>query len=179
MVTIRPEAFADCAEVARVHIAAWRSGYRGLLPDAMLAGLDQQDWAQRRHDQLVDEQSPMRCLVAELDGEIVGFITFGPWRVNGRRDVLDPLIGEVLACYVHPARWGSGVADALLRAALDRLEQPEVRLWALAGNERALRFYARHGLHPDGVRAHRTLSTGVELVTVRCVLLRPAGRAND
>jgi RimJ/RimL family protein N-acetyltransferase len=172
-VTIRPETVADCAAVASVHIAAWRSGYLGLLPDHVLADLDLRQWTQRRHEQLADPRSPFRVLVAERQGEIVGFISFGPWRRDSRRDEIDSTIGEILACYVHPAAWGSGVADALLRAALDQLDQPEVRLWALTGNERALRFYARHGLRPDGVtRAYRSPNIGIDLVTVRCVLWR-------
>jgi ribosomal protein S18 acetylase RimI-like enzyme len=173
MVTIRPETAADCAAVANVHIAAWRVGYRGLLPDQVLSDLDLRQWTDRRLEQLADPTSPFRVLVAEVQDEIAGFISFGPWRSDGRREVVDSRIGEILACYVHPAAWGSGVSDALLRAALDQLEQQEVRLWALTGNERALRFYARHGLLPDGVtRAYPSTNIGIDLVTVRCVLLR-------
>lgn len=175
---IRPETPADCASVAQAHIAAWRSGYRGLLPDQVLAELDLRQWTRRRQEQLADQRSPFTVLVAQVEDEIAGFITFGPWRRDVRRDDVDPQIGEILACYVHPAHWGGGVADALLQAALDRLPQPEVRLWTLRGNERALRFYARHGLRPDGITsAYRSAHIGTDLVTVRCVLHRPGADA--
>ena len=57
------------------------------------------------------------------------------------------------AMYVRPAAWGSGLADELHAAALDQLRAHgavRARLWVLALNGRARRFYERHGWRADG-----------------------------
>ena len=45
-------------------------------------------------------------LVAEVGGEVVGFIHFGPSTENEE-------VGEVYGLYVHPSSWGTGAAQAL------------------------------------------------------------------
>ena len=55
--------------------------------------------------------------------------------------------------YVLPAAWGGGLANDLHAAALDQLRAHgavRARLWVLALNGRARRFYERHGWRPDG-----------------------------
>jgi GNAT superfamily N-acetyltransferase len=57
------------------------------------------------------------------------------------------------ALYVHPSAWGTGVAATLHDAAVAELRAQGVtgaRLWTLERNERARRFYERHGWRPDG-----------------------------
>lgn len=54
---------------------------------------------------------------------------------------------------VHPDRFGTGVADALHAQAIEVMAAAGVRsarLWVLAENHRARRFYERHGWWPDG-----------------------------
>ncbi|MEV4417699.1 GNAT family N-acetyltransferase [Catellatospora sp. NPDC049609] len=172
--TVRPELPQDCRAVAELHIRAWQVGYAGIVPDAVLAALDVEQRVRWRLDRLADRDSPFRNLVA-LDGDTVtGFVCHGPYRDQARDGApLLPEHGEILAIYVHPDRWGTGAGDALLRAALDELPQPEVRLWVLADNHRALRFYARHGLHPDGTRAaYRPAGTDVDIPELRLALRR-------
>jgi ribosomal protein S18 acetylase RimI-like enzyme len=145
---IRPETLDDVESVVAMHIKTWQTAYRGLLPDEVLDGLDQAEWVQRRLTMPWDDPA-LHALVAEVDGEIVGFVRFGPERLG--EDA-----GEIYAIYVDPAHWGTGVGDALMRLALQTLPHKEIRLWVLEHNARALRFYARYGLHPDGTRATYT-----------------------
>lgn len=54
---------------------------------------------------------------------------------------------------VHPQRFGTGVADLMHAEAIERMVAtgvPVARLWVLAENRRARRFYERHGWHVDG-----------------------------
>jgi ribosomal protein S18 acetylase RimI-like enzyme len=139
---IRPETADDCQALAELHVLAWQKAYRGLLPDDVLDGLSVADWAQHRRNRLHND-GPRTTVVAERDGVVVGFVRFGP-------DRADETYGEIQAIYVHPDHWGCGAGDALIREALKNLPQQEIRLWMLEGNERAQRFYARHGLHPSG-----------------------------
>jgi RimJ/RimL family protein N-acetyltransferase len=72
-------------------------------------------------------------LVVERDGEIVGVAGLeGEW---------------LLGFYVVPAYWGSGVADELHTAVVERGAR---RLWCLEENHRARRFYERHGWEVNG-----------------------------
>ncbi|WP_117211805.1 GNAT family N-acetyltransferase [Allorhizocola rhizosphaerae] len=137
MTKLRPETAADHLQAAEVHALAWRRAYAGILPGSALDALDPAEMAERRAGRAGDS------LVAEQDGRVVGFVNYGSYRG-------DESIGEIYAIYVHPDFWGTGIADALFTAALDALPQAEVRLWVLAENQRAQRFYARHGLSRDG-----------------------------
>lgn len=53
--------------------------------------------------------------------------------------------------YVAPGAQGTGLAQALLDAALP--DRRDAYLWVFADNGRALRFYERNGFAPDGLDA--------------------------
>lgn len=114
MLTIRREEPDDAEAVARVHVHGWQAGYAGFMPDEVLGRLNVVAWAQRRRDiGTADPEHPFTTLLGEVDGLVVGFATFGPYRRNQDRDDLDPAVGEVLALYVEPACWGDGTAAPL------------------------------------------------------------------
>lgn len=173
-IEVRAETPEDCRAVAELHIRAWQVAYAGIVPAEVLAGFDVEARARWRRERLADPESPFRNLVALDGGTVTGFVCFGPYRAQELDGApLQPQHGEILAIYVHPDRWGTGAGDALLHAALAELAQPEVRLWALAENHRAMRFYARHGLHPDGTRAaYRPTGSDVDIPELRLTLRR-------
>ena len=84
-----------------------------------------------------------RVWVAERAGEIVGTA------VALRRT---PMAVELRDLYVVPTEWGTGVASALMRAAIGSVGAgaDEARLWVGSANERARRFYEREGWTADG-----------------------------
>jgi ribosomal protein S18 acetylase RimI-like enzyme len=156
MVTIRREEPEDAEAIAAVHVRTWQAGYAGIMPDEVLARLNVDVWAQRRHDLgTADPDHPFTTLLAEDPG-VVGFTTVGPYRNNQDPDDLDHGYGEILTMYVEPARWGTGVGRELMTAALAELTArgwTQLRLWVLEENARARRFYERAGLVADGERA--------------------------
>lgn len=157
MLTIRREEPDDAEAVARAHVHGWQAGYAGIMPAEVLARLNPAAWAQRRRDLgTADPEHPFATLLAEVDGTVVGFTTFGPYRNNQDRADLDPRYGEILAMYLEPAHWGTGAGRALFAAARSGLAErgwTEYRLWVLAENARARRFYERAGLSPDGTES--------------------------
>ncbi|MEH1102498.1 GNAT family N-acetyltransferase [Micromonospora sp. CPCC 205561] len=180
MLTIRREEPDDAEAVARVHIHGWQAGYAGIMPEEVLRRLNVAAWAQRRRDLgTADPEHPFTTLLAEIDGAVAGFTTFGPYRNDQDRDDLDPAYGEVVAMYVEPARWGDGTAPALLaaaRAGLVRRGWSDYRLWVLEENHRARRFYERAGLSPDGERSTYPVPLAGGRPPVGLIELRYAGR---
>jgi GNAT superfamily N-acetyltransferase len=180
MVTIRRETPDDAEAIARVHVHGWQAGYAGFMPDEVLRRLNVTAWAQRRRDLgTADPEHPFTTLVTEVDGQLSGFTTFGPYRNNQDRGDLDPRCGEVVAMYVEPAHWGDGTARQLLVAALAGLARrswTEYRLWVLEDNLRARRFYERAGLSPDGERSTYPVPLAGGLPPVGLVELRYTGR---
>ncbi|RUL79965.1 GNAT family N-acetyltransferase [Dyella choica] len=88
----------------------------------------------------------MEWRVAQVHGEIIGYAKLRPLAApapNPRKGAL-----ELQQIYVLREWHGRGVADRLMHWALDRarmLGAPEIYLTVFDHNERAKRFYARHG----------------------------------
>jgi GNAT superfamily N-acetyltransferase len=162
MLEIRPITEADIDAVAEVHVRTWQAGYAGIVPAEHLAGMDPARNAEHRRAR--EPRPGQHTLVADVDGTIVGFVAFGPDRSDPRR-------GELYAIYVHPDHWGEGAGRRLIEAARTGLADAgfaDMRLWVLADNARARRFYERAGLAPDGATDYYTPgTTEVQLPEVR------------
>jgi GNAT superfamily N-acetyltransferase len=146
---IRPAGPADARPVAEVHVASWRHAYRGLLPDDALDRLSVDDREARWLGAFADPDPTGGALVAEVEGRIVGFASFGP----SRDDDAPAGTGEVPAIYVEPAALGTGVGRELLGAATRALREAgfgRATLWVLEANEPARRFYEKAGWRWDG-----------------------------
>lgn len=157
MTTVRRATAADAAAISRLHVSSWREAYTGLLPDDLLANQSferrLQYWA-KVLDPL--EVSPSVFWVV-ADGEtVLGFASAGPSRDADR---VGEDFWEVFAIYLSADHWGLGLGSALFRQALLSAAQEAVAasLWVLDGNERAIRFYERHGFSHDGTVRVETL----------------------
>jgi GNAT superfamily N-acetyltransferase len=153
----------DALAVARVHVRSWQVAYRGLIPQAYLDGLKPEVWAAKYGFQRTDPDRPT-TLVAVDDACVRGLAMTGPYRGDGL-----PNFGELLAIYVDPEHWDSGVGRLLAAAAREQLRRngfAEAALWVLDGNARARRFYERDGWALDGARQTKTVA-GAALEEVR------------
>jgi GNAT superfamily N-acetyltransferase len=103
-------------------------------------------------------------LMAEDESGMLGFTVPGASRDADATSE----VGEVRTMFAVPAAWGRGVGSALMAAALDDLRErgySEATVWSFADNERANRFYERHGFTRDG--AERTEETWARIREVR------------
>lgn len=153
----------DAPAIAAVHIAAWQTAYRGLVPDEVLDRLDTErraaDWVP-----LLADMDQHHLVIASGD-EVCGFVSCGPARDN---DLDRERTGEIYAIYVAPSRWRSGIGRRLCAAAIDSLESAgcrEITLWVFEGHSQARGFYEALEFQVDG--ASRTETRGVPLTAVR------------
>lgn len=138
---VRPATLGDAAAIARVHVASWRSTYRGLLPEDFLASLAEEPYTERWTRVIGDGAS--RVLVVEADGDIVGFASCGHERAGE-----DGFAGELYAIYVLDRAQRNGHGRELVRAAAGALREmrlADMIVWVLRDNGAARRFYERLG----------------------------------
>ena len=134
---VRPARPDDAAGIAGVHVAAWRSAYAGILPDAFLAGMSQRRQAAYY---LARIQAGPGVFVAATPN-VVGFATTGRPRTPGLAD------GEIETLYVLDDWRDQGIGRGLLQAAgrhLDGAGCSSAFLWVLRENPSRW-FYQRMG----------------------------------
>jgi ribosomal protein S18 acetylase RimI-like enzyme len=163
---VRNATISDAQGIASAHIATWRETYTGLMPerffDASALEARQRMWSSI----LGLDPVPGTVVVADKAGEIVGFAFAGSSKhpdaskgIEAARDV------HLFSIYLLASEHGTGVGHALLTAALG--DQP-AQLWVASANDRARRFYERHGFREDGHAFHDPDIAGlVELRMIR------------
>ena len=163
-VEVRTATPPDAPAIAQVHVRSWQSGYAGIVPADYLDGLDTDTWTESWARWLAaGPADDVITWVANAGPDVVGFATVGPARDADARQSER----EIYSIYLLPDAWGSGVARELMRTVVDAAgERTPLSLWVLADNERARRFYRRHGFVPDGKEKMRELG-GADLIEVR------------
>jgi ribosomal protein S18 acetylase RimI-like enzyme len=142
--------------IATIHVKAWQAAYRGIVPDEFLGSLsiDARESTWRQH--LVAGRAT--AWVAQESETIVGWISAGA----SRDPDASPSTGEILAVYVDPGHWGTGIGRLLCENAERHLLSvgcTEMTLWVLRDNQRAVRFYRSFGFFLD-IGPEKTLERG-------------------
>ncbi len=147
---IREATIADARGIAAVHVASWRTTYRGVVPDEYLANLSvdarEQNWVR----QIATASDQTAIYVAEEEaradgdevGRIVGFAAGGP-----RREGNAAYAGKLYAIYLLEEAQGHGLGRQLVHAVAERLAPHGITsmlVWALEANP-ACRFYEALG----------------------------------
>ena len=141
---VREMTEADCKAIGELYAAAWKAGYKGLLPSELLDKITPEKYEVRTHAN--------------------GFLDGGSFvAVEGERIVAhcharasnEPKMrgwGEIHTLYTHPDCWRMGFGSAVLKRAEEWLIGQgfnSVYLYVLEGNERAARFYRAQGYFPN------------------------------
>ncbi|WBL19579.1 GNAT family N-acetyltransferase [Citricoccus sp. NR2] len=154
---------ADLPAVLAMKLASWREAY-GELRDAEFfdraeATLEQQveHWAGLQH------RGTGIWLAEDLTDRVVGMASLDPGETGELGEPGAPGPAQLTTLYVLAEAQGTGVADALLRAALNHAAPsltpdpaipdpplPDVVLTVLENNPRAIAFYTRHGFEQVG-----------------------------
>ena len=147
---------------AYVHYQSWQETYAGLIDSRYLESvtLDKCTEIARRY--------PDGILVAKEGETVIGFAGYGPYRDASQKEM-----GEIFSLYVLAAYHGRRVGYELVNAALaELLNDKKIAVWVLDGNEKAIRFYERHGFRFDGVKEEICL--GAPRIERRMIYERPA-----
>lgn len=163
--TVRAAKTEDARAIAEIHVASWRAAYRDIFPSDYLAALS----VEQRHDfwrGLIAKPGASKVAVAEVDGAIDAFCSYGPTRDDDEAQG----VAEIYAIYAAPGKWRRGAGRALLEHAGRDAAVRECRAmtaWAFRENESARGFYERVGFAPDGAVRTDTSRLGRPLDEVR------------
>jgi ribosomal protein S18 acetylase RimI-like enzyme len=152
---IRPATLEDAAAIAYVQVESWRSTYRGIVPEAFLAELNEARLTQRWQTLWPDVDGHIFVAAEGDDREsIFGFACGGALRLP-----VESYDGELYAIYLVEAGQRRGVGRSLLDALVASLVAAGCKsllVWVLEANP-AVAFYERMG----GVRvARKTIDIG-------------------
>jgi len=161
---VRPATLRDAKAIAEVHAVPPRAAYEGILPEDQLSALAPTTREAKWREAI--EFSEPQVQVAEIGGEVVGFVGF-----DRSRDPKTPsTTGELWAIYVKPEHWGKGVGVALWDAARDGLEEEGctvVTVWVPLRNDRAMRFHELAGFKREMKTAKTTAFGAVKIEEIR------------
>ncbi|MEJ7796593.1 MAG: GNAT family N-acetyltransferase [Nocardioides sp.] len=149
--SLRPATPDDAPAVAALWYAGWQDAHLGNVPDELVEARTRSSFDERALARIAD------TAVAEVDGEVVGFVM-----------VVDDEVDQI---YLHVSRRGSGLASVLLAEAEWLVlagGHPVAWLAVAPGNERARRFYERRGWRDEGPFSHEApVGSGHVLVPCR------------
>ena len=147
MIMIRSATVADAPAIGHVHHLSWMETYQGLIDEEYLKTRSEEHSVERFQNEGCKD-----ILVAELDGEIVGFAKFG---VSRDEDL--PEAGEIQALYLLEKGQKKGIGRRLLEFAMRiQTDRRVFFLWVMESNDKAIRFYQHLGFSFDGSKkTHR------------------------
>lgn len=175
----------DAAAFSRADAAFVSTAYAGLMPPefalhqhAGVAAATARNQAQFAHDLAVEEaggEPPRRTWIAWDADRIAGVVTSSvvrqEWEPAIGATPIEGLARQLDHLYLDRSAWGTGLASGLLELALP--ERMDAYLWIVAGNDRAWRFYEKHGFTGEE-QAYKCGPLWYERVLYRMVRRRSA-----
>jgi ribosomal protein S18 acetylase RimI-like enzyme len=147
-VVVRTASLFDVSAIAALHLASWRTAYRGIVPEAYLRDVTLEGRQARWTRALSAPESRHTDTLVAVDGdEIVGVCSFAP-RQNGTAST-----GEIHSLHIQPERRRTRLGTLLLDNAVRRLAERgfvSAVLWVLEANAGARQFYEVLGWLPSG-----------------------------
>ena len=157
-IDVRPATLADARGIAEVHVRAWQEAYAHLVPADDLARLSI-DQREVRWRELISASTPDVWVATDEDA-IVGWATSSIGHA-----ATTPRDRELEGLYISAVRYGTGVGQALIDAAVGK---SPAFLWVADDNPRARAFYARNGFRPDGTTKIDAIA-GTDILVARLV----------
>lgn len=117
MYKIRKKELADCKDTTYVVVKAWNDTYRGIVSEKFLSNLweTKEEIIKREEKNFTDYKEKY---ILEVDNKVVGFITFGPSRLEEYQNY-----GEIYAFYILKEYQNQGYGRKLLKKSFDILRK--------------------------------------------------------
>ena len=142
---IRVATEADLQAVAQIHIASWQDAYKGIIPDALLAGRSVEGFLSGWRSTFAKHPANINVAASQVGG-IQGFCCAGPV-VDAVRN--SSFAFEIYGLHVSPNSRRQGIGAALLRDAFararDRERMNSAIVWTLSDLRLSRTFYEREG----------------------------------
>jgi GNAT superfamily N-acetyltransferase len=157
---IRLARLDDVYAIAEVHVASWRTTYKGIFPDTLLDSLSVEKRAQSWSEMLATpEPSSVTLVACDVAGGIVGFISGGAGR-TGRLGY----DGELCVIYLLQHAQGQGLEKLLVQQFVSELGArgfTSMAVWVLSANP-FRKFYEALGAK---IVAQQEIERGGQLFT--------------
>lgn len=163
---IRPADIDDAREIASIHVQSWQQTYADILPAEGLASLSIDQRTLQWAGWLQAETSPVHVLVAEHNGEVVGFSS---WGASGGPDAPEDEV-MLFSIYLRPDSMHHGYGSQLLTAIeVDMIASgaSSAMLEVLVENAGTRAFYERHGWQPEPDSESEETFFGMDMVIMR------------
>lgn len=149
-ITIRPATLEDANIIADIYIEGWQTTYKGFVPEKVLQSFDREKEAKGCRSFQMSE-GPHFIEVAEWNGEVVGYVSGGPY--SGETVKFD---GEVYEIFIRKEYQNKGIGRMLLHRAGEWFQSQghtSVGIWAWHLNP-CRAFYERVGGQVAGTVVH-------------------------
>lgn len=146
---LRPAGPDDAEALAR-SLVDGLAGYRDFAPEGWEPPT--LDFGLAVLGELLTDPDSWACIAEDDAGALAGQSCVIP-AAKARNAIDDPALGHLLALFIEPPYWGTGLARRLHAAALDAARErgyTEIRLFTAKGQARARRFYEREGWYDTG-----------------------------
>lgn len=148
----------DIEQVQLVAKSSWHSTYRGIIPDHIQESFVNNAYS---YEMLMKRLKETLFLVAEQDGNIVGFANFNP--LKNEKKV------ELGAIYLYEEYQGNGIGTELLKKGLEELRYlKKMYVNVEKDNQPAIKFYKSKGFMIE--TEYDDVFEGHTLKTVRMML---------
>ena len=128
-------------------LPAIRDLYNALIPTTTVAWTEELETAEEREAWFAEQQrNGFPVLVAEDDGEVVGYAAYGWFRSDGRWPGYDLTVEHSI--HVAESHWSQGVGRALVEALVERARQAGLHVIVAAvdaDNADSIAFHERVG----------------------------------
>lgn len=145
-IQLRKANLADAEAIAAIRIEAWRTTYRGMIPDTYLDNMQMEENVLQWRtilQALPAKEDSLRVYVAISDDEVIGFVSV--------IKLPEPKLGkdgEINAIYIRPQWQRCGIGKRMMHKAARSLQEMGCHgcvIWVIDGNSPARNFYEELG----------------------------------
>ena len=142
---LRPAVIGDAPTLAYIQTQAWKAAFGDILTSEVLTQATNLDESENMYRYVLDQR------LAHVSLQCVDGIPQGITAWSKNRDNLGVDTAELICIHSLPQFWGQGYGSHMIQHVLEEAKSAgyvRLVLWVFESNERARRFYEKHGFCP-------------------------------